>query len=68
MGKISVKTQYRNDTLFQRDLKSIISYSIPYIPMVGLVCGGIIIAKQWYMGKEDKEKDTNTHCMNDMVK
>ena len=33
------------DALFQRDLKSIISYSIPYIPMVGLVCGGIIIAK-----------------------
>ena len=45
------------DALFQRDLKSIISYSIPYIPMVGLVCGGIIITKHCYMGKEDKGKD-----------
>ena len=33
------------DTLFQRDLKSIISQTVPYIPMVGLVSGGIIVAK-----------------------
>ena len=42
------------DALFQRDLKSIISQSIPYIPMVGLVCGGIIVAKHWFMGKKGK--------------
>ena len=45
------------DTSFQRDLKSIISQSIPYIPMVGLVCEGIIVAKHWFMGKKDKERD-----------
>ena len=41
-----------SNILLQEDLKTIISYSIPYIPMIGLVCGGIIIAKHWYMGKK----------------
>ena len=46
-----------SNVLLREDLKTIISYSIPYIPMIGLVCGGIIIAKHWYMGKKDKGKD-----------
>ena len=45
------------DVLFQRDLKSLISQVIPYVPMVGLVCGGIIVVKHWFMGKECKGKD-----------
>ena len=40
-----------NDTLFRKDLKYIISYLLPYMPFVGLACGGIIISKHWYIGK-----------------
>ena len=46
-----------SNVLSQEDLKTIISYSIPYIPMIGLVCGGIIIAKHWYVGKKNKGID-----------
>ena len=51
------------DALFQRDLKSIISQSIPYIPiMVGLVCGGIIVVKHWFMGKKDQSEGQRSGC------
>ena len=57
-----------SNVLLREDLKTIISYSIPYIPMIGLVCGGIIIAKHWYMGKKDKGKDVvDTPHPNDRV-
>ena len=38
--------------LLQEDLITIISYTIPYIPMIGLVFGGIIIENKLVCGKE----------------
>ena len=43
-----------NNLLLREDLKTIISYSISYIPMIGLVCSGIIIAKHIIIGKNEK--------------
>ena len=45
------------NVLLREDLKTIISYTTPYIPMIGLVCGALILAKHWYVGKKDKGID-----------
>ena len=45
------------NVLLHEDLKTIISYTTPYIPMIGLVCGALILAKHWYVGKENKGID-----------
>ena len=34
-----------NNELFKRDIKNILCYITPYIPLVGLVCGGICLGK-----------------------
>ena len=35
----------KNNKLFKRDVKNILCYITPYIPFVGLVCGGICLGK-----------------------
>ena len=34
-----------NNELFKRDIKNMLCYVTPYIPLVGLVCGGICLGK-----------------------
>ena len=34
-----------NNELFKRDVKNILCYVTPYIPLIGLVCGGICLGK-----------------------
>ena len=42
------------NVLLREDLKTIISYTTPYIPMIS---GALILAKHWYVGKKDKGID-----------
>ena len=41
--------------LFKRDVKNVLSYVTPYIPFVGLICGGICITK-YVIRKKTEEK------------
>ena len=50
----SLKKDLGDNELFKRDVKNALSYVTPYIPFVGLVCGGICIAK--YVMKKNPEK------------
>ena len=34
-----------NNELFKRDVKTVLSYITPYIPLIGLACGGICIGR-----------------------
>ena len=34
-----------NNELLKKDVKNVLSYVTPYIPLVGLVCGGICLGK-----------------------
>ena len=55
--KESLKKDLEDNELFKRDVKNIISYVTPYIPLVGLVCGGIYLLKYIMKKKvEDPEK------------
>ena len=54
--KESLKKDLGGSDLFKRDVKNILSYVTPYIPFVGLVCGGICITK-YAMKKKAKEPE-----------
>ena len=41
----SLEKDLENNELFKRDVKNILCYITPYIPFVGLVCGGICLGK-----------------------
>ena len=49
----SLRKDLGDNELFKRDVKNALSYVTPYIPFVGLVCGGICIAK--YVMKKKSE-------------
>ena len=55
----SLRKDLEENELFKRDVKNALSYITPYIPFVGLVCGGICIAKYVMKKKrsEEPEKD-----------
>ena len=44
-----------NNELFKRDVKTILCYITPYIPFVGLVCGGICLGKHMMKRREKEE-------------
>ena len=50
-----------NNELFKRDVRNILSYVTPYIPFVGLVCGGICLGrhvmKKRAVRREKEEKE-----------
>ena len=54
--KGSLKKDLGDSDLFKRDVKNILSYVTPYIPFVGLICGGICITK-YAMKKKTKEPE-----------
>ena len=41
----NLEKDLENNKLFKRDVKNILSYLTPYIPFVGLVCGGICVGR-----------------------
>ena len=45
-----------NSDLFKRDVKNVLSYVTPYVPFIGLVCGGICITK-YIVKKRTKEPE-----------
>ena len=52
----SLEKDLENNELFKRDVKNILSYLTPYIPFIGLACGGICLAK-YVMRKRQQPKD-----------
>ena len=44
-----------SNELFKRDVKNILCYITPYIPFVGLVCGGICLGKHVMKRKKPEE-------------
>ena len=56
----SLEKDLENNELFKRDVKNILCYITPYIPFVGLVCGGICIGKHVMKREQPKEEDRGT--------
>ena len=57
----SLEKYLENNELFKRDVKNILCYITPYIPFVGLVCGGICLEKHVMRRRQSKEpKDQGT--------
>ena len=44
-----------NNELLKRDVKNVLSYVTPYIPLVGLVCGGICLGKHLLRKRASQE-------------
>ena len=53
--KESLKKDLGDLELFKRDVKNVLGYATPYIPFIGLVCGGICITK-YVIRKKTEEK------------
>ena len=54
-----MEKELHDNKLLKRDLKNIISHITPYIPLIGLFCGSVIIGKHVisrnYVNKDDGE-------------
>ena len=54
-----MEKELQDNKLLKRDLKNIISHITPYIPLIGLFCGSVIIGKHVisknYVNKDDGE-------------
>ena len=57
----SLEKDLKNNGLFKRDVKNILCCITPYIPYVGLVCGGICLGKHLmrrrYMSREASNEE-----------
>ena len=53
----SLEKDLGNNELFKIDVKNILCYITPYIPFVGLVCGGICLGKHVMKRKQPKEEE-----------
>ena len=51
----SLEKELENNELF--NIKNILCYITPYIPFVGLVCGGICLGKQVMKRRQPKEEE-----------
>ena len=40
-----LENELGNNELFKRDVKTVLSYVTPYVPLMGLACGGICIGR-----------------------
>ena len=57
----SLEKDLESNELFKRDVKNILCYITPYIPFLGLVCGGICLGKHVMRSRQPKEpKDQGT--------
>ena len=41
----NLKRELEGNEIFKRDVKNILCYVTPYIPLIGLACGGICLGK-----------------------
>ena len=53
----SLGKDLENNELFKRDVKNILCYITPYIPLVGMVCGGICLGKHVVKRKQPKQEE-----------
>ncbi len=54
----SMEEELARNKMMKRDLKNILGYVTPYIPLIGLVCGVTIVGKHVY-NKKPTESDIN---------
>ena len=54
----SMEEELLHNKMVKRDLKNILGYVTPYIPLIGLVCGMSIVAKHVYNKKPADPKPT----------
>ena len=54
----SLKKELENNELFKRDVKNLLGHVTPYIPYIGLACGGICLVK-YIMKRRKPEGDSN---------
>ncbi len=53
----SMEEELLHNKMVKRDLKSILGYVTPYIPLIGLVCGISIVGKHMYNRKTDPTEE-----------
>ena len=46
-----------NNELFKRNVKNILSYVTPYVPLIGLACGAICLGKHILKNKTKREEE-----------
>ncbi len=51
----SMEEELLHNRMVKRDLKHILGYVTPYIPLIGLVCGISIVGKHMYNRKMTEE-------------
>ena len=58
----SLEKELENNELFKRDVKNNLCYVTPYIPFIGLACGGICLAK-YIIKKNSQRRRMSKHCI-----
>ena len=53
----SMEEELIHNKMVKRDLKNILGYVTPYIPLIGLVCGVSIVGKHMYNRKPEQSTD-----------
>ena len=56
--KEELKDDLQSNELFKRDVKNMLSYVTPYVPLIGLACGAICLGK--HMLKTRQARGGNT--------
>ena len=51
-----LKGELEGNEIFKRDVKNILCYVTPYIPLIGLACGGICLGKHILQKRASKEQ------------
>ena len=54
--KEELKDDLQSNELFKRDVKNILSYVTPYIPLIGLACGAICLGKHVLKTRAKREQ------------
>ena len=54
--KEELKDELQSNELFKRDVKNILSYVTPYIPLIGLACGAICLGKHVLKTRAKREQ------------
>ena len=53
-----LKDDLKGNELFKRDVKNILSYVTPYVPLIGLACGAICLGKHILKNRAHREAAT----------
>ena len=53
---LSMKDDLSSNRMVKKDLKNLLGYVTPFIPLIGLVCGATIVGKHVYNKKPTEDK------------